>query len=44
MIKPEPAKAAEVKRLGKVIMGTVAGDIHDIGKDIVDCWRFIFAF
>jgi trimethylamine corrinoid protein len=23
------------KRLGKVIIGTVAGDIHDIGKDLV---------
>jgi len=35
MVKPKLAKAAEVKRLGKVIIGTVAGDIHDIGKDIV---------
>jgi len=35
MVKPKLAKEAEVKRLGKVIMGTVAGDIHDIGKDIV---------
>jgi len=26
---------AEVKRLGKVVIGTVAGDIHDIGKNIV---------
>jgi methanogenic corrinoid protein MtbC1 len=34
-VKPKLAKAAEVKRLGKVVMGTVAGDIHDIGKDIV---------
>jgi len=25
----------EDKRLGKVIIGTVAGDIHDIGKDLV---------
>jgi methanogenic corrinoid protein MtbC1 len=25
----------EVKRLGKVLVGTVKGDIHDIGKDIV---------
>jgi methanogenic corrinoid protein MtbC1 len=23
------------RRLGKVVMGTVAGDIHDIGKDLV---------
>jgi len=35
MIKPKLAKAAEVKRLGKVVMGSVAGDIHDIGKNIV---------
>jgi len=35
MVKPKLAKAAEVKRVGKVIIGTVAGDIHDIGKDIV---------
>lgn len=34
-VKPNLVKAAEVRRLGKVIMGTVAGDIHDIGKDIV---------
>ena len=35
MVKPKLAKAAEVKRLGKVVIGTVAGDIHDIGKNIV---------
>ena len=35
MVKPKIVKGAEVKRLGKVIVGTVAGDIHDIGKDIV---------
>jgi len=35
MVKPKLAKAAGVKRLGKVVFGTVAGDIHDIGKDIV---------
>ncbi|MBI4216328.1 MAG: cobalamin B12-binding domain-containing protein [Chloroflexi bacterium] len=29
------AKAAQDKRLGKCIIGTVAGDIHDIGKNIV---------
>jgi 5-methyltetrahydrofolate--homocysteine methyltransferase len=34
-VKPKVTKKAEVKRLGKVIVGTVAGDIHDIGKDIV---------
>jgi len=35
LVKPKLTGAAEVKRLGKVIVGTVAGDIHDIGKDIV---------
>lgn len=35
LVKPKLARAAEVKRRGKVVMGTVAGDIHDIGKDIV---------
>jgi methanogenic corrinoid protein MtbC1 len=28
-------KGAESKKLGKVIIGTVTGDIHDIGKDLV---------
>jgi methanogenic corrinoid protein MtbC1 len=35
MVKPKLAKAAEVKRHGRVVIGTVKGDIHDIGKDIV---------
>jgi len=26
---------SQPKRLGKIVIGTVAGDIHDIGKDIV---------
>jgi methanogenic corrinoid protein MtbC1 len=34
LVKPKLAKAAESKKLGKVVFGTVAGDIHDIGKDI----------
>jgi methanogenic corrinoid protein MtbC1 len=29
------AKLPEIKRHGKVLIGTVEGDIHDIGKDIV---------
>jgi methanogenic corrinoid protein MtbC1 len=33
--KLKGAQAKESKKLGKVIIGTVAGDIHDIGKDIV---------
>jgi len=35
MVKPKLTKEAGTKRLGKVVFGTVAGDIHDIGKDIV---------
>lgn len=35
IVKPKLAKAAEEERHGKVLMGTVEGDIHDIGKDIV---------
>jgi 5-methyltetrahydrofolate--homocysteine methyltransferase len=35
IIKPELAKAPEIQRHGKVIIGTVKGDIHDIGKNIV---------
>ncbi|UCF73838.1 MAG: cobalamin-dependent protein [Deltaproteobacteria bacterium] len=35
MLEPHLKKREEAGRLGKVIMGTVAGDIHDIGKDLV---------
>lgn len=35
LVKPRMKGASEAKRIGKVIVGTVAGDIHDIGKDIV---------
>jgi methanogenic corrinoid protein MtbC1 len=35
LVKPKLVKAAESKKLGKIVFGTVAGDIHDIGKDIV---------
>jgi 5-methyltetrahydrofolate--homocysteine methyltransferase len=35
LVKPRLSKAGEMKRAGKVVFGTVAGDIHDIGKDIV---------
>jgi methanogenic corrinoid protein MtbC1 len=34
-VKPGLAKLPEIKRHGKVLIGTVAGDIHDIGKNIV---------
>jgi methanogenic corrinoid protein MtbC1 len=35
LVKPRLARAQDIKRLGKVIIGTVSGDIHDIGKNIV---------
>jgi methanogenic corrinoid protein MtbC1 len=36
MVKPKLSQTTESKRLGKVVIGTVAGDIHDIGLNIVD--------
>lgn len=35
VVKPKLAQAADVKKIGHVVIGTVEGDIHDIGKDIV---------
>ncbi|RJR51134.1 MAG: methionine synthase [Desulfobacteraceae bacterium] len=35
LLQPHLKKGKEAERLGKVIVGTVAGDIHDIGKDLV---------
>lgn len=35
IVKPKLKTEMQTKRLGKCIIGTVAGDIHDIGKDIV---------
>ena len=35
IVKPELSKMPQVERHGKVLIGTVQGDIHDIGKDIV---------
>ena len=35
LVKPRMAAGTEQARLAKVVFGTVAGDIHDIGKDIV---------
>jgi methanogenic corrinoid protein MtbC1 len=36
LVKPHLKKAVETKRLGTIVLGTVAGDIHDIGLNIVD--------
>jgi methanogenic corrinoid protein MtbC1 len=35
IVKPRLEQGQEVAKHGKVLIGTVAGDIHDIGKDIV---------
>jgi len=35
ILKPKLTGELKTKRLGKVIIGTVKGDIHDIGKDVV---------
>ncbi|OGN97060.1 MAG: hypothetical protein A2Y89_07155 [Chloroflexi bacterium RBG_13_51_18] len=36
LVRPHLAQSTtKVKKLGKVVIGTVAGDIHDIGLDIV---------
>ncbi len=36
MVKPHLKQVVETKRLGTIVLGTVAGDIHDIGLNIVD--------
>ena len=35
IVKPKLTTTMESEKLGKIVFGTVAGDIHDIGKDIV---------
>lgn len=35
MVKPRMGKEAAAEKKGKVVLGTVKGDIHDIGKNIV---------
>ena len=35
IVKPKLTTTTESKKLGKIVFGTVAGDIHNIGKDIV---------
>jgi len=35
LVKPRLKAKGTGKSLGKVLLGTVAGDIHDIGKDVV---------
>ena len=35
LVEPHLKQAHKVERLGKIVIGTVEGDIHDIGKDLV---------
>ncbi|MCA9908585.1 MAG: cobalamin-dependent protein [Anaerolineae bacterium] len=35
IIKPRMAGGTQAKKIGKIVIGTVEGDIHDIAKDIV---------
>lgn len=35
ILKPRMAEEAAAEKLGKIVVGTVQGDIHDIAKDIV---------
>jgi 5-methyltetrahydrofolate--homocysteine methyltransferase len=35
LVRPHLTAQGDAPKLGKVVMGTVTGDIHDIGKDIV---------
>jgi len=45
VLEPEMMKKKEQRKsLGKVVLGTVAGDIHDIGKNIVGSMLFAAGF
>jgi 5-methyltetrahydrofolate--homocysteine methyltransferase len=35
IVKPHLSAQSDAPKMGKVLLGTVSGDIHDIGKDIV---------
>jgi len=35
MVKPMLSQAPETRKQGKIVLGTVAGDLHDIGKNLV---------
>ena len=36
VVKPNMGEVTETKRVGKIVLGTVSGDIHDIGLNIVE--------
>jgi trimethylamine corrinoid protein len=44
IVKPKLTGTMQQKRIGKFLLATVAGDIHDIGKDIVGFMMDISGF
>jgi 5-methyltetrahydrofolate--homocysteine methyltransferase len=44
IVKPKLTSSLQSKKLGKFLLATVAGDIHDIGKDIVGFMMDISGF
>ncbi|MBN1191895.1 MAG: cobalamin-dependent protein [Dehalococcoidales bacterium] len=44
IVKPQLTGGQESKKIGKFLLATVAGDIHDIGKDIVGFMMDISGF
>jgi methanogenic corrinoid protein MtbC1 len=44
IVKPKLTGNLETKKIGKFLLATVAGDIHDIGKDIVGFMMDISGF
>jgi 5-methyltetrahydrofolate--homocysteine methyltransferase len=44
LVKPQLVQMPQVERKGKVIIGSVAGNIHDIGKNIVSIMLDINGF
>jgi trimethylamine corrinoid protein len=44
IVKPQLTGGLQTKKIGKFLLATVAGDIHDIGKDIVGFMMDISGF
>ncbi|MEM2112152.1 MAG: B12-binding domain-containing protein [Candidatus Bathyarchaeia archaeon] len=44
LLEPEVRKAKKAKGMGKIVLGTVEGDIHSIGKNIVAAMFFAAGF
>ena len=44
LVKPKIDQNYQNKKIGKLVIGTVQGDIHDLGKNIVVFWSNISGF